>query len=473
MTSFRSALCLFALATPLLSEAQSAPSTPQTLSTAEVARRASPASVVVLALSANGDTLGQGSGFILRADGVIVTNHHVLAGSSRAAVILPNGETYTRVRVLDADSSLDLALLKIPGAGLPFLPPRTTTPRAGERAVVLGSPLGLANTVSEGIVSAARVVEGRELIQITAPISPGSSGGPVLDGTGRVFAVATAYLAEGQQLNFAVPVRYAVGLLEDGPTERSVAEVFAGSPATQSTQSRAATTMRRASQPRTEFGGTYSLTEQIRDSDGAVRMNRVGFLVANREVGLLSMAEGTWDKVVGETFVSGVTRWSSNSAGDLLLAAGGITWDGFQAEGGGFFAEGRFTFEKREFVSVISAEPYRLPLSSEDGLYRATVRTRYRARGREGSDYLEWTGDLAVAFANDSIYVDLALYNASGGSTAFFATGRLIAGERFDLSDSSGSRLTGSVRDGLLTADWTDQRENGAAFVGRLRADRR
>lgn len=473
MTSSRIALFFLALALPVRAVAQGASSSPQTLSTAEVARRASPASVVVLALSARGDTIGQGSGFILRADGVVVTNHHVLVGAARAAVVLPNGETYTRVRVVDADSSLDIALLKVPGAGLPFLTSRTSTPRAGERAVVLGSPLGLANTVSEGIVSASRVVEGRELIQITAPISPGSSGGPVLDASGRVFAVATAYLAEGQQLNFAVPVRYAVGLLEDDPTERSVAEVFGGTSETQGSTARAALTMRRASQPRTDFGGTYSITEQIRDSDGTVRIARVGFLVANREVGLLSMAEGTWDKIVGTTFVSGVTRWSSNLSGDLLLSAGGITWDGYQAEGGGFYAEGRFTFEKREFLSVMNAEPFRLPLSSEDGLYRATVRTRYRARGRDGTDYLEWNGDLAVAFANDSIYVDLALYNSLGGSTAFFASGRLLAGERFDLSDSSGSRLIGSVRDGLLTADWTDQRENGGAFVGRLRADRR
>jgi hypothetical protein len=82
----------------------------------------------------------------------------------------------------------------------------------GARLVVIGSPLGLSQTVSEGIVSAIRVFNGRRLLQMSAPISPGSSGGPVLNDRGAVVAVATAYLAGGQQLNFAVPIAEAVRL---------------------------------------------------------------------------------------------------------------------------------------------------------------------------------------------------------------------------------------------------------------------
>ena len=93
----------------------------------------------------------------------MVTNFHVLAGASSAVVMLASEERFTRVSVLDADSALDLAILKIPGAGLPTLATRTTIPRPGEKVVAIGSPLGLSQTVTEGIVSASRVIGGREL----------------------------------------------------------------------------------------------------------------------------------------------------------------------------------------------------------------------------------------------------------------------------------------------------------------------
>src|SRR2546426_9894113 len=83
-------------------------------------------------------------------------------------------------------------------------------------------------TVTDGVVSAKRMVFGHELVQISAPISHGSSGGPVLDSRGRVFAIASAFLAEGQQLNFAVPVRYAMGLLALKPTPQPLATSPAG-----------------------------------------------------------------------------------------------------------------------------------------------------------------------------------------------------------------------------------------------------
>ena len=126
------------------------------------------------------------------------------------------------VTVLSAevDHHGTVALLQIPGAGFPNLVTRADIPPAGSRVVVVGSPLGLARTVTEGIVSATRLSQGSELVQISAAISHGSSGGPVLDGHGRVFAIASAFLAEGQQLNFAIPVRYAVGLLATHPNPR-------------------------------------------------------------------------------------------------------------------------------------------------------------------------------------------------------------------------------------------------------------
>lgn len=196
------------------------------LSTADIAARALPATVTVLAIGAQGDTIGQGSGFVIRSDGVVVTNFHVLRGASAAIVVLANRERFTHVRALDGDSALDIALLKVPSVGLRVLPTRATVPRVGERVIAIGSPVGLANTVSDGIVSASRVIDGRELVQMTAPISPGSSGGAVLDASGRVFAISTLYV-EGQALNFAIPVRYALGLLSEKTSELTIEEVFA------------------------------------------------------------------------------------------------------------------------------------------------------------------------------------------------------------------------------------------------------
>lgn len=195
-------------------------------STAEVARSTMPATVTILALGEAGDTLTQGSGFVVRSDGVIVTNWHVLHGASRALVVLADHERFSRVSVLDADSAIDIALLKVPGYGLPTVPVRASIPSVGEKVIAIGSPFGLSQTVSEGIVSASRIRNGRELVQITAPISPGSSGGPLLDATGRAFAITTLYLVGGQQLNFAVPVRYAMGLLSDASSPRSISQVF-------------------------------------------------------------------------------------------------------------------------------------------------------------------------------------------------------------------------------------------------------
>jgi len=151
---------------------------------------------------------------------------------------------------------------------LPVLPTRTSVPRVGEKAIAIGSPLGLANTVSEGIVSALRIANGRELVQITAPISPGSSGGAVVDADGKAFAISSSHLEGGQAINFALPVRYALGLLGDHPVDRSIAEVFAnataqatGTASETSTSLDALAGFRRAAVPHASMSGTYDLVQ--------------------------------------------------------------------------------------------------------------------------------------------------------------------------------------------------------------------
>ncbi|MDH3455539.1 MAG: trypsin-like peptidase domain-containing protein, partial [Gemmatimonadota bacterium] len=196
------------------------------LSTAEIASRSVPATVTVLTVDVYGDTIGQGSGFLLDSLGLVVTNWHVLKGAVTAAIELPNGARYEDVRFVQGDSLADIALLGIAASGLPTLSPCETEPRVGEPIIAIGSPLGFTGTVSVGIVGATRVENGVDLLQLSLPLSPGSSGGPVLDGNGCVVAVAAAYVEEARHIGFATPIRYVMQLLDQPATDRTLEDVF-------------------------------------------------------------------------------------------------------------------------------------------------------------------------------------------------------------------------------------------------------
>lgn len=457
------------------------------LSTADVAARATPATVTILAIDATGDTLAQGSGFLIQASGVLVTNFHVLAGASRAVVILATKERFDRVHVLDADSALDLALLKIPGAGLAVLPTRTTTPRVGEKVIAIGSPLGLAQTVSEGIVSASRLVRGHELVQITAPISPGSSGGAVLDAEGRVFAISTSRLVRGEALNFAVPVRYALGLLGDAPHEVTVASVFAHvrapeAPAAETPATDASTTTttssdrgnQRATTPRTSIEGTYGVGQTVYDSTGAEIAAEVGYLFATNRMGWLVLARINADSTLGPTHCYPVTRWAGAANGDVVLVAGGVTYDGYQTADSGFIAAGAIQHRGVPQPVKLGAVPTALPLSRSDGLYTVHIRTLWTSTDGV-TNYeapVDWDGDLAVAFARDTAYVALYMTNTQGGATGLQGHAPLVNHTAFDLVGNAGAHLHGEFVNGVLEAHWEDPR-NGGTFAGDLEAQRR
>ncbi|MCK5055823.1 MAG: tetratricopeptide repeat protein [Candidatus Aminicenantes bacterium] len=165
--------------------------------------------------------VGQGTGFFINAQGHVVSNFHVFRGAHRAEVKLPSG-TYPIYKVLgeDVDSDLILFSVKIKPGKYRFLSFVDKSPAVGERIVVIGNPLGLEATVSDGIVSAHRKVEPfGSVIQITSPISPGSSGSPVLNMFGEVIGVATFQYRQGQNLNFAIPIVIAKKLVSTGEKE--------------------------------------------------------------------------------------------------------------------------------------------------------------------------------------------------------------------------------------------------------------
>ena len=183
----------------------------------ELIKRVLPAVVTVVGFNAAGKVIRLGSGVFIDPEGHLITNLHVISGVARAEVKLPHGEVYPLTVMVAADEKADLVKLAVNlPKGVPhYLTVSGDRPEVGEHVVVVGSPLGLEMTVSEGLVSAIRTVRDRgEFLQISAPIAPGSSGGPVVNMQGQVIGIAT-FQVRGQQINFAVP-GYRVLALRDG-----------------------------------------------------------------------------------------------------------------------------------------------------------------------------------------------------------------------------------------------------------------
>jgi len=175
----------------------------------EIKREYGDAVVTITTYSAAENAVGLGSGFIVDPSGVIVTCYHVVDGAYPAVVKLLNGASFRDIWVLGCDPAKDVAVIKVKGRGLPAVRLGNADAEVGERVVVIGNPKGLENTVSDGLLSGIRDMAGLNLLQISAPISPGSSGGPVFNLQGHVIGIAAATLKEGQNLNFCVPVKYA------------------------------------------------------------------------------------------------------------------------------------------------------------------------------------------------------------------------------------------------------------------------
>lgn len=168
-------------------------------------------SVVSIAVhSASGKLVAFGSGFIVDSNGLIATNYHVISkiANSRNNVLIvkmQNGTLAVVTEIVYSNRLHDVAIIRIKGKDLsPVRLSTSSKPKLGETVVVIGSPLGLETTISNGIVS--NIHTKYDLIQITAPVSPGSSGSPVFNSVGDVIGIATYSLKMGQNLNFFVPI---------------------------------------------------------------------------------------------------------------------------------------------------------------------------------------------------------------------------------------------------------------------------
>jgi S1-C subfamily serine protease len=186
-------------------------------------------------LSGTGTAVG--SGIIFDANGLVLTNHHVVAGSpSKLTVTLQDGRTFN-ASIYGVDTLTDLAIVKIHGASnLPSAPIGSSAAiEVGQQTIAIGSPLGdLTNTVTSGIVSALGrqiTAEGEtldNLIQTDTPINPGNSGGPLLDAGGNVIGVNTAISSNSQNIGFAIPIDIARPLLAQASAGQPLARAWLG-----------------------------------------------------------------------------------------------------------------------------------------------------------------------------------------------------------------------------------------------------
>jgi S1-C subfamily serine protease len=209
------------VAVPLLLAAMSAQNAPTTnkgrlLDIPAISRQANGSIVSIVMSDKDGHPLAQGSGFLVSKNGHVVTNYHVIKSGTSAVVKLPDGAFFAVDGVLASNKDRDVAIIKAHGNDFRTLTLGDSNRlQVGEEVVAIGNPLSLESTVSNGIVSAIRTVEdeGGKFVQITAPISPGSSGGPLFNMAGEVVGITTSHLIGGQNLNFAIPINDAKPLL--------------------------------------------------------------------------------------------------------------------------------------------------------------------------------------------------------------------------------------------------------------------
>ena len=201
---------------PVALDAVVGQSTPPRMDIPAIVKAANGTIVMVIMSDKDGQPIAQGTGFLISKDGRIVTNYHVIESGDSAIVKLPDGAFFAVDGVLAFDKGRDIAVIKAHGENFKTLAlGNSDRVQVGEEVVAIGNPLSLESTVSSGIVSGIRDIEeeGGKYLQITAPISPGSSGGPLFNLAGEVIGITTLFLKGGENLNFAIRINDAKHML--------------------------------------------------------------------------------------------------------------------------------------------------------------------------------------------------------------------------------------------------------------------
>lgn len=189
-----------------------------TMTGPQIFKKWSDSTVVVLSFDRRGDMLGQGSGFIVSPDGVVATNYHVIESAYEVFIRLANGKSYQDTTLIAGYPDFDIAILKIEEAE-PFnyvFFGDSDEVQIGEQVLAIGSPLGLENTISDGVISGKRDIGDITLLQITAPISSGSSGGALLNMKGEIIGITSIGSRwNTQNLNFVIPINALKDIIRD------------------------------------------------------------------------------------------------------------------------------------------------------------------------------------------------------------------------------------------------------------------
>src|SRR6516162_1004389 len=256
----------------------------------EIVAKAKPAVVEIVAADATGTPKALGTGFFISPDGLVVTNRHVIEGANSITAVNNNGAMFLFERVVAQPVGVDLAVLKFRATDVPFLTlGKSTTAIEGQKVIVIGNPTGLTATVSDGIISAFR--ENRSLLQITAPISPGWRGSPVMDEDGQVIGVATLLIVEGQNLNFAIAVEEVSAALQQPPSQQVI-----GSGLPTPTPAIDATVYYKSG---VASLGKPDYTKAIGDFTEAIRLDP-NFALAYYNRGLAYANKGNYDKAISD-----------------------------------------------------------------------------------------------------------------------------------------------------------------------------
>lgn len=186
--------------------------------------------------SSNGfEAAGAGSGFIIAPDGYLLTNSHVVSGQKNILVSFTEGDSL-KAEVVGDDPATDLAVIRVNSSNLPYaMIGDSSTLVVGQLVIAMGNPFGFQSTVSTGVVSALgrglRAQNGRlieNIIQHTAPLNPGNSGGPLLDSHGRVVGINTAIISVAQGIGFSIPSKTAQWIVSQLLTQGKVHRVYLG-----------------------------------------------------------------------------------------------------------------------------------------------------------------------------------------------------------------------------------------------------
>ncbi len=184
----------------------------------EIYEKASKATVRVEAYDKGGKLCSIGTGFLYTANGRVITNYHVIATAYTAKVIFYDGTSYSVASVLGNSPAQDVAILQINKTNADYLEISTEKVKTGDTVYALGNPLGVNNIFTSGIVSnESMTISGKECIAFTAPISPGNSGGPLMNSRGEVVGINSMYIPDAQNLNFAILIDKATSLDQSSP----------------------------------------------------------------------------------------------------------------------------------------------------------------------------------------------------------------------------------------------------------------